>query len=266
MVQVKGRIDTVVAGVLITITFLYLSSVFNVIIPWLSYSVPGATNLLILTTTTGLGLLCYVLCVFVDPGSPPTGYEPDAEQIAVAMQVKRGGGKRFCKKCNAHKPPRTHHCRRCGRCILRFDHHCVWINGCVGHGNYRAFLCMCMYLTMAAVHALGLFLALDARLIQAALGLDEESRAIAALGDGLESSISSSNSAVLAGNSTGVEAEVERAVLQGRSLVARRVGWNEFIWFHAFIQVWFFSLLIYCFYYSREIYMEIKVQLCSICR
>lgn len=30
---------------------------------------------------------------------------------------------RYCKKCAAYKPPRTHHCRRCGACILRMDHH-----------------------------------------------------------------------------------------------------------------------------------------------
>jgi hypothetical protein len=28
----------------------------------------------------------------------------------------------------------------CGTCVLRRDHHCVWINGCVGHANYRFFL------------------------------------------------------------------------------------------------------------------------------
>lgn len=29
-----------------------------------------------------------------------------------------------CKKCSKNKPPRTHHCSWCNRCILKFDHHC----------------------------------------------------------------------------------------------------------------------------------------------
>ena len=45
----------------------------------------------------------------------------------------------ICKKCIHPKPPRTHHCSVCDKCILKMDHHCPWINGCVGHFNHRYF-------------------------------------------------------------------------------------------------------------------------------
>ena len=34
----------------------------------------------------------------------------------------------FCNKCCITRPPRCHHCSSCQRCILQFDHHCVWMN------------------------------------------------------------------------------------------------------------------------------------------
>ena len=43
----------------------------------------------------------------------------------------------ICKKCIHPKPPRTHHCSVCDRCVLKMDHHCPWINGCIGHFNHR---------------------------------------------------------------------------------------------------------------------------------
>lgn len=32
---------------------------------------------------------------------------------------------RWCRKCNAWKPPRCHHCSVSGRCVLKMDHYCV---------------------------------------------------------------------------------------------------------------------------------------------
>lgn len=56
-----------------------------------------------------------------------------------------------------------------------------WINSCVGWGNYRAFLQLCVYLTAAAVYSLLLLLSMDARLVSMALGGEEAgSSAVAA--------------------------------------------------------------------------------------
>jgi len=50
------------------------------------------------------------------------------------------GGIRYCEKCNLIKPDRCHHCSICGKCILRMDHHCPWINNCVSFTNYKFFV------------------------------------------------------------------------------------------------------------------------------
>ena len=47
---------------------------------------------------------------------------------------------KICKYCNEVKPLRTHHCSICDICVLKMDHHCPWINNCIGQNNQRYFL------------------------------------------------------------------------------------------------------------------------------
>ncbi|XP_042405901.1 protein S-acyltransferase 10-like [Zingiber officinale] len=44
-----------------------------------------------------------------------------------------------CTYCNIVQPPRAKHCHDCDKCILQFDHHCVWLGTCVGQGNHCRF-------------------------------------------------------------------------------------------------------------------------------
>lgn len=44
------------------------------------------------------------------------------------------------------KPDRTYHCKRCRKCIRRYDHHCVYVGNCIGVANYKIFLNMLSYL------------------------------------------------------------------------------------------------------------------------
>lgn len=45
-----------------------------------------------------------------------------------------------CRTCHFHKPARSKHCSICKGCIEKQDHHCIWINNCVGRNNYIWFL------------------------------------------------------------------------------------------------------------------------------
>ena len=46
----------------------------------------------------------------------------------------------FCPYCRIKKEGKVKHCHVCCRCVSGFDHHCNWINNCVGDNNIFAFL------------------------------------------------------------------------------------------------------------------------------
>jgi len=65
---------------------------------------------------------------------------------------------RRCNKCvtirpsRPHlglKPYRAHHCRVCDRCVLKMDHHCIFLAQCIGLFNYKYFCLFVVYAILA---------------------------------------------------------------------------------------------------------------------
>eukprot|EP01134_Creolimax_fragrantissima_P006062 CFRG6062T1 len=96
------------------------------------------------------GLITLMLCIsylfsmHLGPGDVSQGWEPKDKR----------GQLQFCHQCDSFKPPRAHHCRECGVCSLKMDHHCPWINGCVGWRNHKAFVLFLFYVILDGCHSL----------------------------------------------------------------------------------------------------------------
>lgn len=62
--------------------------------------------------------------------------------------------KNWCKVCEVVRPARSGHCRICGSCVLRLDHHCVWINNCIGSGNHKSFVVLLVVFLVTSVYGI----------------------------------------------------------------------------------------------------------------
>lgn len=60
----------------------------------------------------------------------------------------------LCPECEVIRTERSRHCNICNRCVERFDHHCPWINNCVGiknHGIFYAYILMTIAYIMLVI-------------------------------------------------------------------------------------------------------------------
>lgn len=96
---------------------------------------------------TGLLIICYFFYFKACTVSPGT---VTVENHAITMQRfehscyfpkhKFNGELNNCKTCKLERPARSKHCSMCNCCVEKHDHHCIWINQCVGLKNYKWFL------------------------------------------------------------------------------------------------------------------------------
>lgn len=45
----------------------------------------------------------------------------------------------YCNFCHEDVDKSCKHCKSCNRCVRGFDHHCKWLNSCIGEANYVFF-------------------------------------------------------------------------------------------------------------------------------
>ncbi|KAK3907703.1 Palmitoyltransferase ZDHHC3 [Frankliniella fusca] len=116
------------------------------------YPVYSLINGVIFQSLAFLAFASHLRTMFTDPGAVPKG---NATKEMIQQMGFREGQMFFkCHKCCSIKPERAHHCSVCQRCIRKMDHHCPWVNNCVGENNQKYFVLFTFYIASISIHAL----------------------------------------------------------------------------------------------------------------
>jgi len=98
------------------------------------------------TILTGI---CLSLFIHVETVDPIRKWETQEENNCTATPT------RICQYCNLPRSMKitTKHCHICNKCVSHFDHHCLWLNTCIGAKNYWQFFSMlCCIVAMQILH------------------------------------------------------------------------------------------------------------------
>jgi len=82
--------------------------------------------------------------------------DPSDPRIYGEKLAFKGNQMNYCTICRNTVEMNSKHCAKCDRCTEEFDHHCEWLNNCVGSRNYRSFFMVTVTMTLLALMKLSL--------------------------------------------------------------------------------------------------------------
>ena len=103
----------------------------------LAFVIPFEESNLIMWTLIGLFIFSnslFLIASYKDPGNIKK-----SSKISFLKLNKYFDPSYICPKCEVLRTPDSRHCFICNKCVDRFDHHCHWLNTCVGAGNHLWF-------------------------------------------------------------------------------------------------------------------------------
>ena len=85
------------------------------------------------------------------------------KRTTISEELKKGIIREYrlkltrCRNCYVARPPNVHHCGICHACILDKDHHCPWVNNCIGLFNKKYFILFNFYAILSVIYSILIF-------------------------------------------------------------------------------------------------------------
>ncbi|OHT15066.1 DHHC zinc finger domain containing protein [Tritrichomonas foetus] len=110
-------------------------------------------NMILTTSLFAMWLWCWLTAAVGDPGRT----EDDLADRGYLNRIKNGDIPNcirhlpLCPICSLPQPKHSGHCKTCGHCILRIDHHCGVTGQCVADKNLKGFILSFFYSALYAI-------------------------------------------------------------------------------------------------------------------
>jgi len=124
------------------------------LLPWYGFNY----HIIFYSICSVLALASHTRAQFSDPGCVPKIklVLPGSDALVTDLGAQDAEGKplpKICRKCKTVKPAKAHHCSTCGRCVLKMDHHCPWVNNCVAVFNQKYFVLFLFYTSLCCIYS-----------------------------------------------------------------------------------------------------------------
>mmetsp|Transcript_16093 Transcript_16093/g.11608 ORF Transcript_16093/g.11608 Transcript_16093/m.11608 type:complete len:237 (+) Transcript_16093:1048-1758(+) len=86
-----------------------------------------------------VGWFCLTNLCFLGSWVRNPGFLQKSDKVSFVKLVEKFDPNMLCPTCEVICTVDSRHCYICNRCVERFDHHCQWINNCVGVNNHGFF-------------------------------------------------------------------------------------------------------------------------------
>jgi palmitoyltransferase ZDHHC13/17 len=132
----------------------YKRFLINLYILFLGFGI--SLNLLVLGNTAYdfLGLACLEIIFFIGISNKNPGFIEKTNESLLEL-CKKYDFFQICPQCVVKISPRSRHCECCNKCVEKFDHHCPWVNNCIGAKNlgiFYGFLLVTLLLILDAAY------------------------------------------------------------------------------------------------------------------
>ncbi|CAF0806712.1 unnamed protein product [Rotaria sordida] len=97
-------------------------------------------------------LIAFIILTFLDPVEDAVINQSHGPKANFDRRVHQHVITNFyCNICEVHVTANAKHCSSCNKCIYSFDHHCIWLNTCIGGKNYRLFFSMLILIVLGTL-------------------------------------------------------------------------------------------------------------------
>ena len=131
-----------------SLMFICLHCVFEFLLYF--FVLPGLNDI-IYYRIFWLLIISLLIFFYITNKSDPGFVEPKDNLTWLEMVESKKNINEYCPYCRIKKTNKIKHCHLCKKCVKGFDHHCNWIDNCVGENNKNRFL---IFVTLTFVNLL----------------------------------------------------------------------------------------------------------------